>query len=125
MITGERKNELAAQLHMKEHSIISGLSAKLGGGNEGFNPHEIVEAALGACTVITCQMYANKKGWDLKTTNVKVKIISEDETGAVFDRHVEFVGELTLEQKEKLLEIANKTPVYKLLTRPMKIQTSM
>lgn len=125
MITGNRQGKLAADLHTKNHNIISGLSPVIGGDDEGMNPHQIIEAGLTACTVLTCQIYADKKGWPLKNTKVTVKITSEEESGAVFQRDITFEGDLSDEQKEKLLAIANKTPVYNLLTRPIKVSTKL
>ena len=125
MITGNRQGKLAADLHTKNHQIVAGLSEKIGGNDEGMNPHQIIEAGLTACTILTCQMYADKKGWPLKNTKVTVKITTEEVSGAVFQRDIVFEGDLTQEQKEKLLEIANKTPVYNLLTRPISIRSQI
>lgn len=125
MIIGNLKNKLAADLHTRNHSIVAGLSEKIGGDDEGMNPHQIIEAGLTACTILTCQMYADKKGWPLKNTKVTVKITTEEVTGAVFQRDIVFEGDLTDEQKEKLLAIANKTPIYNLLTRPISIDTKL
>ena len=125
MITGNKQGRLAADLHTKNHNLISGLSPVIGGDDEGMNPHQIIEAGLTACTILTCQIYAGKKGWPLTNTKVTVKIISEEEAGAVFQRDISFEGELTDEQKEKLLAIANKTPVYNLLTRPINISSKL
>lgn len=125
MIIGNRKGKLAAELNTRNHSITAGLSEKIGGNDEGMNPHQIIEAGLTACTILTCQMYADKKKWPLTNTKVTVKITSEEVTGAVFQRDIIFEGDLTQEQKEKLLEIANKTPVYNLLTRPISISSQI
>ena len=123
MITGTRKENLAALIKINDHELVSGVSEKLGGNNEGPTPHELLESALAACTIITVQMYANRKQWNLKSTNVAVKIISEDKTGTVIQRDVSFEGDLTSEQKQSLLDIANKCPVHKLLSGPIEIKT--
>ncbi|WP_408095561.1 OsmC family protein [Peredibacter sp. HCB2-198] len=125
MIMGNRQEGLAAELHTRNHSLVAGLSEKIGGKDEGMNPHQIIEAGLAACTILTCQMYADKKGWPLLNTKVTVKITTEEVTGAVFQRDIVFEGDLTNEQKEKLLAIANKTPVYNLLTRSISIDTKL
>ena len=74
MITGSRTENLAAQLVARHFSILSGVSEKLGGNDEGPDPHELLEAALAGCTIITIQMYANRKGMKLDSTDVKIKI---------------------------------------------------
>ncbi|WPU66552.1 OsmC family protein [Peredibacter starrii] len=125
MIIGNRQGTLAADLHTRNHQITAGLSEKIGGNDEGMNPHQIIEAGLTACTILTCQMYADKKKWPLTNTKVTVKITTEEVTGAVFQRDIVFEGDLTDEQKEKLLAIANKTPIYNLLTRSISIDTKL
>lgn len=125
MVRGKRKEGWAAEISTKTHTIISDMPASAGGHDEGMNPHEIIKAGLVACTIVTCQMYADRKKWNLVSTDVKVKILSETEEGAVFHREITFTGDLTHEQRERLLEIANKTPVFKLLTRPISIETVM
>lgn len=125
MIIGNRQGALAADLHTRNHKITAGLSEKIGGNDEGMNPHQIIEAGLTACTILTCQMYADKKKWPLTNTKVTVKITTEEVTGAVFQRDIVFEGDLTDEQKEKLLAIANKTPIYNLLTRSISIDTKL
>lgn len=125
MVTGQRKDNLSVSVKARTHEIISGLAEKLGGNDEGFDPHEMIEAALAACTILTCQLYANRKNWNLISTDVVVRITSETKEGATIQRDIQFQGDLTAEQKERLLEIANKCPIHNLLERKIEIQTSM
>lgn len=122
MITAKRKNNLAAEISIGSHQIISGLLEKLGGNNEGANPHELLEAALAACTILTAQMYANRKGIKLESTDVVVKIVSEG-ADSVIEREVSFQGELSEEDRTKLAEIVEKCPIHKLLQSNIKINT--
>lgn len=123
MISGTRKNNLAAEVKMNNHTLVAGVSKKIGGNDEGPTSHELLESALAACTIITLQMYANRKQWDLRAANVTVKIISEDKTGTVIQRDVSFEGDLSEEQRKTLLDISNKCPVHKLLSSPIEIKT--
>lgn len=125
MIQGRRKNNLAAELSVRQFSILSGVTKELGGADEGPSPHELVEAALAACTIITVQMYANRKQMKLESTNVTVKIESESKEASTISRQIEFVGDLTQEEKGKLLEIANKCPIHKLLESKITVATTM
>lgn len=125
MITGKRTKHLAAQIQVRQHQFNSGVSSELGGEDEGANPHELLEAALAACTIITVQMYANRKQWPLESTDVTIKIISENKEGTIISRDVSFKGDLTSEQRDQLLVIANKCPIHKLLSGPIQIQTQM
>jgi putative redox protein len=123
MVTGQRKELLVATMVAGNFSIISGVSEKLGGRDEGPNPHELLEAALAACTIITVQMYADRKGIPLESTDVKVTTISEG-AESVISRELSFRGNLTPEQKTRLTEIADKCPIHKLLESKIAIQTT-
>lgn len=122
MITGKRKDNLTAEINVRSHQLISGLLEKLGGNDEGPNPHELVEAALAACTILTAQLYANRKGIKLESTDVVVKIVAEG-ADSVIDLEVNFKGELSEEEKIKLSEIIEKCPIRKLLQSNIKINT--
>lgn len=122
MITGKRKECLVAELMVRDHKLIAGVSKELGGNDEGINPHEMLEAALAACTIITAQMYANRKGIKLESTDVQVKIVSEG-ADSVISREVSFRGDLSVEEKKKLGEIVEKCPIHKLLESNVKINT--
>ena len=124
MVTGKRFGELAATVRAGSFEITSGVSTAQGGGDEGPDPHEILQAALTACTIITVQMYANRKGWKLQSTDVRVEIVSEDKSGTVIKREVKFEGDLDDEQRARLLEIADKCPIHRLLEGSVKINTS-
>lgn len=123
MITGIRKDNLTAEINIRSHKIVAGLLETLGGKDEGPNPHELVEAALAACTILTAQMYANRKGIKLDSTDVVVKIVSEG-ADSVIEREVSFKGDLTEEEKTKLAEIVEKCPIHKLLQSNIKINTT-
>ena len=124
MITGFRKNDMVAELNVRSHTIVSGLAEKLGGHDEGMNPHELLEAALTACTILTAQMYANRKGYKLESTNVVVKIVSEGKDTQI-SREVSYTGDLTEEEKNKISTIVEMCPIHKLLESNVKITTTI
>ena len=105
-------------------SIISGVPEKLGGQDEGPNPHELLESALAACTIITVQMYTDRKGIPLESTDVKVNTVSEG-AESVISLEISFRGNLTPEQKTRLAEIAHKCPIHKLLESKVSIETKV
>lgn len=125
MITGNRTNNLAAEFKIRNHTLVSGVSAALGGQDEGADPHELLQAALAACTIITVQMYANRKQWPLESTDVKINIVSENKEGTVISRDLSFKGGLTQEQRDQLMVIADKCPIHKLLTGSVQIQSQL
>lgn len=104
--------------------IISDVTAAQGGDDVGLDPHEILEASLGACTSITLSMYAKRKNWNLLDAEVEVKIEKEG-TESLLTRKIKLIGDLTEEQRQGLLVIANKCPIHKLLTSKIEIQSSL
>jgi putative redox protein len=105
------------------HTLLSDVASKLGGEDQGMNPHELLEGALGACTLMTMQMYGQRKGWDLTGTEVDVKIIKEGKESLI-TREIRFSKDLGHEEKVRLLEIADRCPIHRLLTSDIKIETS-
>lgn len=124
MVNGRRKELLVAELVVRDHHLLSGLAAKLGGADEGPDPHELVEAALAACTILTAQLYANRKGWKLESTDATVKIVEEGAATKIA-REVSFRGDLTDDERNRLLQIVNMCPIHKLLESNITIQTTV
>ncbi len=104
------------------HTLHADVDAVSGGTDAGPEPHEILLAALGACTSVTLRMYALRKGWPL--TGVKVKISGTSEGGIYgIQRQIHLEGDLDEEQRQRLLSIAEKCPVHRTLTGEVRIQT--
>lgn len=124
MITASRKEALVAAITARSHTLIAGVEEKLGGHDEGLNPHEILEGALAACTIITVQMYANRKGIKLESTDVDVRITAEGKESNIA-REISFRGDISEEDRTRLAEIADKCPIHRLLESNIKIQTTV
>ncbi len=69
-------------------------------------------------------MYAQRKGWPLDEVRVTLSMESGDD-GSTIDRQIVLNGDLSDEQRERLLQIANACPVHKILTRPVAIRTGL
>jgi putative redox protein len=107
------------------HTLVADEPLGSGGNDAGPAPHEWLLAGLGACTSMTVKMYADHKGWPLSSVEVTVEG-KHEEGGFLMHRRVKLVGpELTDEQRARLLEIANKCPVHKTLTGPIRIDTGL
>ena len=89
----------------------------VGGLGSGPGPFDLLSAALGACTSMTCRLYADQKGWPLKRVAVQVQHVAKTATAKDrFTRQISFEGELDPAQRQRLLEIAERCPVHRTLT---------
>jgi putative redox protein len=105
------------------HHIVADEEVTQGGDNSGPAPHELLLAALGACTAMTLKMYASRKGWPLR--DARVTLNGDTTSGSlVITRQIALDGDLDDEQRQRLMEIANKCPVHKSLSAPITIQTT-
>ena len=107
-----------------KHTWLADEPASQGGGDRGPSPVAILLSSLGACTSITLKMYAQRKGWPLADVRVTLAMATAEE-GSTIDRQIVLEGELTNEQRERLLQIANACPVHKILTHPVTIRTGL
>jgi putative redox protein len=108
------------------HEMIGDEPTINGGSDLGFSPSELLCSALATCTCVTLRMYADKKQWNLKEvkTNVSFTRNAEKNTTSI-GREIELHGDLTEEQRERLLAIANQCFMHKLLMNPIEIETKL
>ena len=107
-----------------------------GGSDTGPNPYELLLAALGSCASITVRMYADRKKWPLEGVHVELSYgATHADDSAVCDTEprmitaiemeVSFVGDLSEQQRQRLLEIANRCPVHRTLTSRIQIRGTL
>jgi putative redox protein len=114
----------ATVLSNGRHDIIADEPTELGGTDEGFSPNELLCSALAACTCITLRMYADRKAWPLTDVTAHITLERHKETNTThINRQISLVGDLTDEQKIRLLTIANQCPIHKILTNLIVIET--
>ncbi len=89
--------------------------AHQGGTDTGPRPTELLGASLAGCIAITVEMYAERKGWDVGPIEVDVEMGYEGPVPTSFEVGVKLPGELDEEQRRRLLVIATKCPVHKVL----------
>ncbi len=128
------QGKFGQRISVGPHELAADEPTDLGGDDRGPSPHELLLSALGACTSMTVKMYGERKGWpvtavDVKLTHEKVKRPTSDggpeQTVTVLRRRVHLEGDLSDEQRTRLLEIANKCPVHKTLTGSIEIPTEL
>ncbi|HET8887131.1 MAG TPA: bifunctional alpha/beta hydrolase/OsmC family protein [Salinimicrobium sp.] len=124
------------QIKAGDHYFMADEPTSFGGNNLGPTPYELISAGLAACTSMTLQMYARRKEWKVKNIETHVNYnkkhaqdckncSSEDAKIDQFECLIEIEGNISEEQRMKLLEIAKKCPVHKTLIGNIKIETSL
>ena len=117
------------------HHLAADEPAAVGGADSGPTPYDLLLAGLGACTAITVRMYADRKGWPLRQTTVRLRhrrihaadcASCETRTGQMDQivREMRFEGELTDEQRARLLDIAERCPVHRTLHSEVLVSTA-
>lgn len=99
----------------------------VGGNDLGPDPYSTLLASLAGCTLATLRMYIDRKGWSIPEINIHINATQEmnDELITSFSRSITFSGMVTKEQKERLLLIADKCPVSKILKGTILINTTL
>lgn len=122
-----RKNYVA-EAKMRNHFAVIDEPVEAGGDDNAPTPVEYLLTAIGGCVSITLRMYAERKGWDLGeiTVNVRQKeeLTSEGIKKSLIEE-VSFEKEVNQEQRDKLLEIAGKCPVAKMVKEATPIATTI
>jgi uncharacterized OsmC-like protein/alpha/beta superfamily hydrolase len=128
----------AVDIRAGQHQWRADEPADVGGQDRGPTPHQMLSAALGACTAITIRMVADRRQWPLARVSVAVRHsrvdapVADDSNAAAsgrkldqFERRITLEGKLDAAQRQSLLEIANKCPVHRTLQSEVLIQTSL
>jgi uncharacterized OsmC-like protein len=121
------KEGFRTQITAGQHQLIADEPKEAGGTDEGPSPYELLLAALGACTAMTLKMYVERK--KLPVTDVEVLLTFDrihiddcescvkeerlnDQEVQHISRLIYVTGDVTEEQKERLLYIAGRCPVH-------------
>jgi len=111
------------------HAWLSDVNQALGSGDQAPDPHDLLDSALAACTVLTLELYIRRR--QMAVTGLKVRVDhteSRNEHGQVhyqLVRHVDIEGDITEADRAKLLDIANKCPIHRIMEGEIEVQTQM
>ena len=123
-------------IYTKTHHILGDEPKDFGGDDLGLSPYELLNAAIGSCTVLTLKLYAQRKQWDLKevfvylsyskrhSSELNVNIEDMGQLDHIFKK-IKLIGNLTDEQRNKLKEIASKCPVHKTVANKVYFETEL
>jgi putative redox protein len=110
------------------HHWLADEPLEAGGGNKGPTPTRLLLSSLGACTAMTVGMYATRHSWPLKGVEVRLDLNPEGTPaggGNDIRRTITLQGDLSPAQRERLLEVANKCPIHRVLTGTIRIHSSL
>jgi len=139
------RDHYTVQMRAGRHTMVADEPARVGGKDLGGSPYDYLLAALGACTVMTLRMYADRKEIPLESVTAHLsheKVHATDgkacaENGADdgtashganmdrIERVLVLKGDLTAEQRERLVEIADKCPIHRTLTSRTIVETRL
>lgn len=136
VVSESGKGKFTQEIKIGSHLLTADEPIASGGNDTGPSPYDFLLAGLGACTSMTLRMYAELKKIPLDKVIVRLhheKIYAEDcadceNKGSKIDhitRQIELQGDLTEEQRQKLLDVANKCPVHRTLTSKILITTAL
>jgi putative redox protein len=117
-IARDRAALMRQEIRVGTNHFFADASIADGGEGLGPNPHDLYDAALGACEALTVLWYARRKGIAVDEIEVTVERDQSEERTGIYrlDTKLKFGGNLTDAQRQELLSVASKCPVHKLMT---------
>ncbi len=114
-------------INWRNGTLLMDEPEKVEGGDLGPDPYSTLLASLAGCTLSTLRMYIDRKGWDIPHIAISLNFTVNKEDGFYTEirREISFPGTVTGEQQEKLLVIAGKCPVSRILENKITINTTI
>jgi putative redox protein len=115
-VVAQRRSGYAHDVEIEGgHMIRIDEPTAAGGTDTGPSPTRLLAASLAGCTAITIEMYAERKGWEVGKVEVDVDVEYRDGAPLSFAVTLRLPSELSDEQRKRLLIVASKCPVHKLI----------
>ena len=133
VLISELNQKFLRGMYTNSHFLRADEPQKYGGSDLGPNPYDLLLMALGACTSMTMRMYANFKKLPLEDVTIRLlheRVHAEDcvdcdDKIERITRRISLAGDLSEDQRRKLLEIADKCPVHRTLESDPQIVTEL
>ncbi|MBV9714562.1 MAG: OsmC family protein [Solirubrobacterales bacterium] len=104
------------RIDIRQHQLTIDEPAEHGGADEGPSPQELLAASVAACTAVTVEMYADRKGWDVGALEVECEYTPAERGGVTaFEVVLRLPADCPPERIERLQVIAAKCPVHRTL----------
>ena len=116
------RDKYRTEISVGGRDLVADEPPALGGQGTGFAPYDLLLASLGACTAITLRMYADRKGWPMESLEVALRLHGVEEKR--IDRTLTIAG-LDDEQRARMADIAERTPVTLTLKNGLPIDTRL
>ena len=117
-VVRDQKSPMRHEIHIGRNSLTTDLGVEEGVEGLGPNPHDLYDAALGACKALTVLWYAKHKGIPVQGIEVSVERDASQERAGIYrlSAALSLTGNLNAAQREELLRVAQKCPIHKLMT---------
>jgi len=116
--------DYATSIATGHHQLTADEGPELGGKDAGPAPYDLLVSSLGTCTVITLKMYAARKQWPVTSVQADIHFVRQDKVESI-DRTLRIEGAVDDEQKKRMADIAERTPVTLTLKRSLEIRTKL
>jgi putative redox protein len=118
-VVRDRAQKMKHVVHMRQHTLAVDEPDSNGGEDLGPSPHEVYDSALGACKALTLVWYARRKQIPLEDVEVTVERDDSEERAGLYRLQVvlKLGGPLSDAQRQELLNVADKCPIHKLMTK--------
>jgi putative redox protein len=118
-VTRDTSGLMKHRIQIRDHELIADEGPDNGGEDTGPNPHDLYDAALGACKALTVLWYAKRKQMPIENIEVVVERDSSAEAQGTYKLKtlLAVTGDLSDEQRQQLINVAGKCPLHKLMTQ--------